>query len=78
MKAKELRERSDQDLTELTQQLRRDLFGIRMKNHTGQLDDTSQLQKARRDLARIAQIQGLRAAEKRAQQVSEQQSGSKT
>lgn len=78
MKAKELRERSDQDLTELTQQLRRDLFGIRMKNHTGQLDDTSQLRKARRDLARIAQIQGLRAAEKRAQQVSEQQSGSKT
>jgi large subunit ribosomal protein L29 len=78
MKAKELRERSDQDLTELTQQLRRDLFGIRMKNHTGQLDDTSQLRKTRRDLARIAQIQGLRVAEKRAQQVSEQQSGSKT
>jgi large subunit ribosomal protein L29 len=78
MKAKELRERSDQDLTELTQQLRRDLFGIRMKNHTGQLDDTSQLQKTRRDLARIAQIQGLRVAEKRAQQVSEQQSGSKS
>jgi large subunit ribosomal protein L29 len=78
MKAKELRERSDQDLTELTQQLRRDLFGIRMKNHTGQLDDTSQLRKTRRDLARIAQIQGLRAAEKLAQQVSEQQSGSKT
>ena len=78
MKAKELRERSDQDLTELTQQLRRDLFGIRMKNHTGQLDDTSQLQKTRRDLARIAQIQGLRAAEKRAQQVSTQQSGSKS
>ena len=78
MKAKELRERSDQDLTELTQQLRRDLFGIRMKNHTGQLDDTSQLRKTRRDLARIAQIQGLRAAEKRAQQVSAQQSGSKT
>lgn len=78
MKAKELRERSDQDLAELTQQLRRDLFGIRMKNHTGQLDDTSQVQKTRRDLARIAQIQGLRAAEKRAQQVAEQQSGSKT
>jgi large subunit ribosomal protein L29 len=78
MKAKELRERSDQDLTELTQQLRRDLFGIRMKNHTGQLDDTSQLRKTRRDLARIAQIQGLRVADKRAQQVSEQQSGSKT
>lgn len=78
MKAKELRERSDEDLTELTQQLRRDLFGIRMKNHTGQLDDTSQLRKTRRDLARIAQIQGLRGADKRAQQASPQKSGSKT
>jgi large subunit ribosomal protein L29 len=78
MKAKELRERSDQDLTELTQQLRRDMFGIRMKNHTGQLDDTSQLRKTRRDLARIAHIQGLRATERLAQQASDQQSGSKT
>ena len=61
MKAKELRERADQDLRELSQQLGRDLFGIRMKNFTGQLDDTSQLQKTRRDLARIAQVLGERA-----------------
>jgi large subunit ribosomal protein L29 len=65
MKAKELRERSDQELAELSQKLKRDLFGIRMKNHTGQLDDTSLLSKARRDLARIAQIVGLRGAEQR-------------
>lgn len=61
MKAKDLRERSDSDLVELGKQLERDLFSARMKNHTGQLDDTSQLTKLRRDLARIAQIQGLRA-----------------
>lgn len=61
MKAKDLRERSDADLAELGKQLERELFGARMKNHTGQLDDTSQLRKLRRDLARIAQIQGLRA-----------------
>ena len=60
MKAKDLRERSDSDLVELGKQLQRDLFGARMKNHTGQLDDTSQLRKLRRDLARIAQIKGLR------------------
>ncbi len=79
MKAQELRDRSDQDLAELSQQLRRDLFGSRMKNFTGQLDDTSQLRKARRDLARIAQIQGLRSAEQSAQKkASAEQSGSKT
>ncbi len=56
MKAKDLRERSDEDLEQLEGQLRRDLFGSRMKNFTGQLDDTSQLSKLRRDIARIAQV----------------------
>jgi large subunit ribosomal protein L29 len=64
MKAKELRERSDQELVELSQKLKRDLFGIRMKNSTGQLDDTSLMAKARKDLARIAQIQSKRVAAK--------------
>jgi large subunit ribosomal protein L29 len=66
MKAKDLQERSDADLVELAQQLQRDLFSARMKNHTGQLDDTSQLSKLRRDLARLAQVQGLRAKSKQA------------
>lgn len=60
MKASELRERNDEDLSELQGRLRRDLFGARMKNFTGQLDDTSQLQKVRRDLARIEQLMGER------------------
>lgn len=66
MNAKDLQERSDSDLVELAQQLQRDLFSARMKNHTGQLDDTSQLRKLRRDLARLAQVQGLRAKSKQA------------
>jgi large subunit ribosomal protein L29 len=61
MKSKDLKERTDADLVELGQQIQRDLFSARMKNHTSQLDDTSQLKKLRRDLARIAQIQGQRA-----------------
>jgi large subunit ribosomal protein L29 len=73
MKAKDLRERSDADLVELSQQLQRDAFSARMKNHTGQLDDTSQLGKLRRDLARIAQIRGLRA---KSQKASAEQAGS--
>lgn len=61
MKAKELRERSDADLVELSRQLERDLFGHRMKNQTGQLDDTSQLRKVRLDLARIALVRSEKA-----------------
>lgn len=75
MKAKELRERSDKDLGELKGQLERDLFGSKMKNFTGQLDDTSLLGKTRRDLARIAQIQGERQREQAAKASGE--SGSK-
>ena len=56
MKAKDLRERTTEDLGELRAQLEKDLFSYRMKNHTGQLEDTSLLGKTRRDLARIKLI----------------------
>jgi large subunit ribosomal protein L29 len=56
MKAKDLRERTTEDLGELRAQLEKDLFSYRMKNHTGQLEDTSLLGKTRRDLARIQLI----------------------
>ena len=56
MKAKDLRERTTEDLGELSAQLEKDLFSYRMKNHTGQLEDTSLLGKTRRDLARIQLI----------------------
>jgi large subunit ribosomal protein L29 len=67
MKAKDLRERSDAELADVHRQLERDLFGHRMKNQTGQLDDTSQLRKVRRDLARIAQVRGDKARQAAAQ-----------
>jgi len=56
MKSKELRERTTEDLTELKNQLRKDLFSYRMKNYTNQLDDTSLLGKTKKDIARIEQI----------------------
>lgn len=65
MKAKDLRERTTEDLVELSQQFEKDLFSYRMKNHTGQLEDTSLLGKTRRDLARIRLI--LRERETAAQ-----------
>lgn len=53
MKAKDLRERSTEDLKELQKSLPRDLFGAKMKNFTNQLDDTSSLRKTRKDIARV-------------------------
>jgi large subunit ribosomal protein L29 len=64
MKAKELRERTTEDLVELQTQLRKDLFGARMKNCVNQLDDTSLLPKTKKDIARIEQILHQRASAK--------------
>lgn len=68
MKAKDLRERSLEDLRELEKSLQRDTFTHRFKNFTNRLDDTSLITKARRDLARVKTIlrqQELVAAAKR-------------
>jgi large subunit ribosomal protein L29 len=61
MEAKDLRERTTQDLDELRTSLRKELFGNRMKNHTGQLENTSSLGRTRKDIARIEQILQERA-----------------
>jgi large subunit ribosomal protein L29 len=61
MKAKDLRERSTEDLVELKGSIQKDLFSYRMKNYTGQLDDSSLLNKTRKDVARIELILHERA-----------------
>ena len=53
MKAKDLRERTQEDLKELEKTLVKDLFDARFKNFTNRLDDTSSLRKGRRELARV-------------------------
>jgi large subunit ribosomal protein L29 len=61
MKGKDLTERSTEDLRELRTVLQKELFQNKMKNFTGQLDDTSQLGRTRRDIARINTILSQRA-----------------
>jgi large subunit ribosomal protein L29 len=56
MKAKDLRERSIEDLRDLEKSLAKDTFQNRFKNFTNRLDDTSLLPKTRRDLARVKTI----------------------
>jgi large subunit ribosomal protein L29 len=56
MKANDLRERTVEDLRELEKSVAKDVFQNRFKNFTNRLDDTSQISKARRQLARLKTI----------------------
>ena len=62
MKSKDLRERSTEDLAQLKATMSKDLFSHKMKNFTGQLDDTSLINKTRKDIARIELLLSERAA----------------
>jgi large subunit ribosomal protein L29 len=61
MKTKDLRERSTEDLAQLKATLSKDLFSHKMKNFTGQLDDTSLINKTRKDIARLELLLSERA-----------------
>jgi large subunit ribosomal protein L29 len=55
-KAKDLHERTPDDLRELEKTLAKDVFQNRFKNFTNRLDDTSAIKKTRRDLARVKTV----------------------
>lgn len=56
MKATELRDLGDTELREQIDTARRELFGLRFQHATGELDNTSALQRARREVARALTI----------------------
>jgi large subunit ribosomal protein L29 len=62
MKAKDLRDRSTEELRELEKTLVAEGFQNRFKNFTNRLDDTSAIRKSRQDLARVKTILAQRAA----------------
>ncbi len=65
MKAAELRDLNETDLREHLATARRELVGLRFQNATGELDNTSSLQKIKRDIARtltVARERGLEIA----------------
>jgi len=53
MKASDLRDKSAAELAELEAELRDELFRLRMKHFTGQLQRVSDLKEKRRDIARV-------------------------
>jgi large subunit ribosomal protein L29 len=51
--AADIRDKSIEELTGLSKELRTELFKARIQNHTNQLDSTAKLGKLRKDIARI-------------------------
>ena len=64
MKASELRQKNDAELTKELLDLRKAQFSLRMQLATQQLNNTSQLGKVRKDIARVKTIQREKAGAK--------------
>lgn len=64
MKANELKELSVAELVKKEQELREDILRLRFKLSTGELEDTTKIRTARRDIARIQTILNQRNGDK--------------
>ncbi len=56
MKALELREKSTGELRELEKELREQLFRLKMKHYTGQLERISDLRYTKRSIAKVLTV----------------------
>ena len=56
MKAKELKNLSVEELTKKLEELKKDLFMLRMQHATNQLDNPMQLATVKKDIARVKTI----------------------
>jgi len=57
LKARELRDMSDEELVRRLAESRENLFNLRFQMATGALDNSSRLSLAKRDIARILTVQ---------------------
>ena len=60
MKARELRDMSDEELVRRLAESRENLFNLRFQMATGALDNSARLSLAKRDIARILTVQAER------------------
>ena len=60
LKAKDLQEQSDAELTRRLAELREELFNLRFQHATGRLDNPIRLRDVRRDIARVLTLQRMR------------------
>ncbi|RMF97654.1 MAG: 50S ribosomal protein L29 [Candidatus Schekmanbacteria bacterium] len=56
MKAKELRELTDEELKRKETDLREEIFNLRFRNSSGQVESPSKIRAAKKDLARVLTI----------------------
>ena len=64
-RATDLRTRTEDELTEQVETLGKEIFNLRFQRATGQLENTSRLREARRDIARIKTIAAQARAKKK-------------
>ena len=55
-KAKELHDMEDTDLLEALRTARAELFGLRFRHATGELENTARLGQAKKDIARLLTV----------------------
>jgi large subunit ribosomal protein L29 len=60
LKAKELVELADEELTLRLKQSREELFNLRFQHAAGQLENTSRLRQVRQDIAKLITVQSAR------------------
>ena len=57
MRAREVRELTDEEIRRKAQELSEELFRLRLRRGTGQIEDAMRIRKIRRDIARVKTIQ---------------------
>lgn len=65
MKPAELRELTLEELEQKERELKRKLFNLRFQRATSELDNTAELEKTRRDVARVLTVSAEKAREAR-------------
>jgi large subunit ribosomal protein L29 len=62
LRARDLRDLSNEDLVERLAETRQELFNLRFQSATGALENTSRLKLVKREIARILTVQHERTA----------------
>ncbi len=65
MRASELRELTVEELVQRETELKRELFNLRFRRASGELDNTAELKKTRQDIARVMTVLGQKTREAR-------------
>ena len=63
MKAKDIRERSDDELRKALGDLEEQLFKLRFQKSTGQIENPIKIREVRKDIARVMTVMNERRAE---------------